>query len=83
MKLLNDTQTLPENMSFRQESLGEVINLVNNNKISRDSAKKVLKAVFNDNVIPEDYVKENNMQIRYLGYQRRYRGDYCRKSKGS
>lgn len=63
MKLLNDTQTLPENMSFRQESLGEVINLVNNNKISRDSAKKVLKAVFNDNVIPEDYVKENNMQM--------------------
>lgn len=63
MKLLNDTQTLPENMSFRQEPLGEVINLVNNNKISRDSAKKVLKAVFNDNVIPEDYVKENNMQM--------------------
>ncbi|MGN0528911.1 MAG: Asp-tRNA(Asn)/Glu-tRNA(Gln) amidotransferase subunit GatB [Eubacterium sp.] len=63
MKLLNDTQTLPENMSFRQESLGEVINLVNNNKISRDSAKKVLKAVFNDNVIPEDYVKEHNMQM--------------------
>jgi aspartyl-tRNA(Asn)/glutamyl-tRNA(Gln) amidotransferase subunit B len=63
MKLLNDTQTLPENMNFRQESLGEVINLVNNNKISRDSAKKVIKAVFNDNVIPEEYVKQNNMEM--------------------
>lgn len=63
MKLMNDTQTLPENLSFRAESLGEIINLVNNNKISRDSAKKVLKAVFNDNVIPEEYVKANNMEM--------------------
>lgn len=63
MKLMNDTQTLPENMSFRAESLGELINLVNGNKISRDSAKKVLKAVFTDDVIPADYVKENNMEM--------------------
>ncbi len=63
MKLMNDTQTLPENMSFRAESLGELINLVNGNKISRDSAKKVLTAVFKDNVIPSDYVKENNMEM--------------------
>ena len=39
MKLMNDSQTLPENMAFRAESLGETINLLNNNKISRDSAK--------------------------------------------
>lgn len=63
MKMLNDTQTLPENMSFRPESLGEIINLLNSNKISRDSAKKVFKAVFEVNVIPADYVKENNMEM--------------------
>lgn len=63
MKLMNDTQTLPENINFRVESLGEIINLVNTNKISRESAKKVLKAVFNDNVVPADYVKENNMEM--------------------
>lgn len=63
MKLMNDTQTLPENISFRTESLGELINLVNTNKISRDSAKKVLKAVFNEDVIPADYVKQNNMEM--------------------
>ena len=63
MKLMNDSQTLPENMAFRAESLGETINLLNNNKISRDSAKKVLKAVFEKNVIPADYVKENNMEM--------------------
>jgi aspartyl-tRNA(Asn)/glutamyl-tRNA(Gln) amidotransferase subunit B len=63
MKLLNDSQTLPENMNFRQESLGEIINLLNSNKISRDSAKKVLKAVFEQDVVPADYVKANNMQM--------------------
>lgn len=63
MKMLNDTQTLPENMSFRPESLGEIINLLNSNKISRDSAKKVFKAVFEENVIPADYVKGNNMEM--------------------
>ena len=62
MKMLNDTQTLPENMSFRQDSLGEIINLLNSNKISRDSAKKVFKAVFEDDVIPAEYVKEHNME---------------------
>lgn len=63
MKMLNDTQTLPENMTFRQDSLGEIINMLNSNKISRDSAKKVFKAVFSDDVIPADYVKENNMEM--------------------
>lgn len=63
MKLMNDTQTLPENINFKPESLGEIINLVNNNKISRDSAKKVLKEVFEKDVIPAEYVKENNMEM--------------------
>lgn len=63
MKMLNDTQTLPENMHFRQDSLGEIINLLNSNKISRDSAKKVFKAVFEEDMIPADYVKAHNMEV--------------------
>ena len=63
MKMLNDTQTLPENMSFRQDSLGEIINLLNANKISRDSAKKVFKAVFEEDVIPADYIKAHDMEV--------------------
>ncbi|MDE6659391.1 MAG: Asp-tRNA(Asn)/Glu-tRNA(Gln) amidotransferase subunit GatB [Eubacterium sp.] len=63
MKMMNESQLLPENMSFRMDSLGEVINLLNGNKISRDSAKKVFKAVFENDVIPADYVKENNMEM--------------------
>lgn len=61
MKLLNDTQTLPENMSFREESLGELINLVNSGKINRGTGKKVLEKVFCDNVDPAKYVEENNL----------------------
>lgn len=63
MKMLNDTQTLPENMSFRQNSLGEIINLLSANKISRDSAKKVFKAVFEEDVIPADYIKAHDMEV--------------------
>lgn len=63
MKLMNDTQTLPENMSFSRDSLGEIINMLNSGKISRDSAKKVLAAVFDKDVSPADYVKENNMEM--------------------
>lgn len=63
MKMLNDTQTLPENMAFDKDSLGEIINMLNGNKISRDSAKKVFKAVFAENVNPAEYVKANNMEM--------------------
>ena len=63
MKMLNDTQTLPENMSFRQDSLGEIINLLSANKISRDSAKKVFKAVFEEDVIPAEYIKAHDMEV--------------------
>lgn len=63
MKMLNDTQTLPENMNFRQDSLGEIINLLSANKISRDSAKKVFKAVFEEDVIPADYIKAHDMEV--------------------
>ncbi len=61
MKLLNDSQTLPENMSFEFDSLGKIINLVNSGKINRGTGKKVLEKVFTDNVEPEKYIEENNL----------------------
>ena len=63
MKLLNDSQTLPEDMRFNPDALGRIIQLQNGNKISRDSAKKVLAAVFTDNVDPDEYVKQNQMEM--------------------
>ena len=61
MKLLNDSQTLPENMSFEFDSLGKIINLVNSGKINRGTGKKVLEKVFTDNVEPEKYIEKNNL----------------------
>lgn len=61
MKLLNDSQTLPENMAFDFDSLGKIINLVNGGKINRGTGKKVLEKVFAENVDPEKYIKDNNL----------------------
>lgn len=61
MGLLNESQTLPENMSFRQDSLGEIINLVNSGKINRGTGKKVLEKVFTEDVNPAEYIEKNNL----------------------
>lgn len=63
MKMLNDTQTLPENISFNEESLGKIILMLKGGKISRDTAKKVFEKVFGQNVDPEKYVKDNSLEI--------------------
>ncbi|HZJ78184.1 MAG TPA: Asp-tRNA(Asn)/Glu-tRNA(Gln) amidotransferase subunit GatB [Clostridia bacterium] len=63
LKLLNDTQTLSENMNFNYEYLGKLINMVEENKVNRNTAKKVFEAVFRENVEPEKYVKDNNLGL--------------------
>lgn len=63
MMHLNESGTPPENMGFCMDSLGQIINMLSGGKISRDSAKKVFKAVFDSDVSPEEYVKENNMEL--------------------
>lgn len=63
MKLLNDSGTLPEDMSFSDESLGKIINMLSENKITRNTAKKVFAEVFENDVDPEKYVKDNNLAV--------------------
>lgn len=63
MKLLNDNQKTADEITFNENSLGEIINLLSQGKISRDSAKKVFRAVFEQDVNPAKYVEENNMQL--------------------
>ena len=68
MKLLNDTGTLPEDMTLAPEKLAVVIQMVKSGKINRGTGKTVLEKVFTDGVNPESYVKENNLaQITDLG----------------
>lgn len=64
MHHLSVTGTLPEEMSFRKESLAEIINLLSDNRITRETAKSVFEKVFFDNVIPEEYIKENDLFLQ-------------------
>lgn len=61
MKLLNDTGTLPEDMTLAPEKLAVVIQMVKSGKINRGTGKTVLEKVFTDGVDPESYVQENNL----------------------
>ena len=61
MKLLNDSGTLPEDMTLSPEKLAAVINMVKAGKINRGTGKTVLEKVFAEDVDPETYVKENNL----------------------
>lgn len=61
MKMLNDTGTLSENMTFDADSLGKLINMVKTNKINRGTAQTVFEKIFTDNVNPEKYVKEKHL----------------------
>ena len=64
MRLLSATATLPENMSFRAESLAEVINLLNEKRITRETAKAVFEKAFLNGVIPSEYIKQNHLELQ-------------------
>ena len=63
MKLLNDTGKEPEEMDFTPEYLGQTILLVQKGVVNRNTGKKVLAAVFKENVDPQKYVKENGLEV--------------------
>jgi len=63
LRLLQQTQTLPEDMAFDFDSLGKVIIMLQKNLINRGTAKKVFTEVFTNNVDPEAYVKEHNLAL--------------------
>ena len=63
MKLLNESGTLPEDMKVSGKALGTIIKMLAEQKISRATARKVFEKVFTDNVDPESYVKENNLEV--------------------
>ena len=63
MKLLNDTGTLPEDMKIREASLGEIIVMVKEGKISRASGKELLKAAFTEDAVPKEYADSHDLWL--------------------
>ena len=60
---LNESGKTPEDIDFDENSLGKIITLVDSGKISRDTGKKVFRKVFEENVDPEKYIKDNNLEL--------------------
>ena len=50
-------------MDFTPEYLGQTILLVQKGVVNRNTGKKVLAAVFKENVDPQKYVKENGLEV--------------------
>jgi aspartyl-tRNA(Asn)/glutamyl-tRNA(Gln) amidotransferase subunit B len=63
LRLLQQTQTLPEDMAFDPDALGKVIVMLQKNVINRGTAKKVFAEVFARNTDPEAYVKEHGLAL--------------------
>ena len=63
MKLLNNTGTLPEELTIRPDSLGEIIVMVKEGKVSRASGKEILKAAFTEGAIPSEYADQNDLWL--------------------
>lgn len=64
LRLASETNTDPDDISFDPKNLGVLINLVKNGVVNRNIAKEeVLAKMFSDNVEPEQYIKDNNLQM--------------------
>ena len=62
MRMLSDSGKEPEEMGFEYKYLGALIGMVQKNEITRNTAKKVFKSVFEEGCDPVKYVEENNLK---------------------
>lgn len=63
MRLLKDAGKQPEEIDFDPAALATLIKLLNGKKISRQTARKVFEKVFSEHIDPEQYIKENKLEI--------------------
>jgi aspartyl-tRNA(Asn)/glutamyl-tRNA(Gln) amidotransferase subunit B len=61
MRLMNNTNTLPEDLSLDSGKLSTLIAFVLNGKINRGAYKETIEAVFMHNVDPENYIAEKGL----------------------
>ena len=62
MRMLSDSGKEPEEMGFEYKHLGALIGMVQRSEITRNTAKKVFKAVFEEGCDPVEYVEKNNLK---------------------
>ncbi|MBQ1326759.1 MAG: Asp-tRNA(Asn)/Glu-tRNA(Gln) amidotransferase subunit GatB [Eubacterium sp.] len=64
MRLMKETQTDADKLSFSAANLAKLIKLVDSKEINGKVAKEVFELVFKEDVDPEVYVKENNLSTK-------------------
>jgi aspartyl-tRNA(Asn)/glutamyl-tRNA(Gln) amidotransferase subunit B len=64
MRLMNQTDTLPENLTLDAKKLATLIKLVLEGKISRAAYKKTLEAVFLRDVDVDSFINENGLMMK-------------------
>ena len=63
MNLLNKKQMTQDMLSMDGKHLGKLITLVNEGKVSRANAKKILAVMFEEDIDPEKYAEENGFVV--------------------
>ncbi len=63
LRLASETNTDPEDISFDAKNLGKLILLIKNSVVNRNTAKTVFEKMFSENIEPEQYIKDNNLQM--------------------
>jgi aspartyl-tRNA(Asn)/glutamyl-tRNA(Gln) amidotransferase subunit B len=61
MRLMNNANILPEDLSIDADKLSTLISLVMGGKINRSAYKEAIEAVFTRNVDPESYIAEKGL----------------------
>jgi len=63
MRLMNNANILPEDLSIDAAKLTTLINLVTGGKINRSAYKETVEAVFTSNVDPQSYITEKGLMM--------------------
>jgi len=63
MRLMNNANILPEDLSIDVNKLSTLIALVTDGKINRNAYKETVEAVFTHNVDPEAYIAEKGLSM--------------------
>lgn len=63
MRMLKETAKAPEEITFSSENLAKLIILIQNKTINRTIAKDIFDLIFLNNIDPELYVKQHNLEM--------------------
>ena len=63
MRLMNNTSTLPEDLSLDGQKLATLVSFVLGGKINRNVYKETIEAVFTNDIDPESYIAEKGLMM--------------------